>query len=72
MDELTDGRRARLAVSVDADAGESLVVRLGGDLDLPGVTDLTDEVDGLLARDAQPVLLDLADVAFCDSQVSRC
>jgi anti-anti-sigma factor len=63
MDELTNARQARIEV----DDGPPLVVRLGGELDLPGVTDLTAEVDGLLAREPQPVVLDLADVAFCDS-----
>ena len=67
MDELNNEPRARLEVATDPDGGADLVVRLGGDLDLAGTNDLTTEVDALLARAPQPVLLDLADVEFCDS-----
>jgi anti-anti-sigma factor len=66
MDELSKGRTARLAVSSEADGG-FLVVRLGGELDLAGVTELAAQIDELLAREPQPLLLDLSDVSFCDS-----
>ena len=67
MDELTERPRARLEVSTDPDGGPDLVVRLGGDLDLAGLGDIQTPVDALLARDRQPVQLDLADVDFLDS-----
>lgn len=47
--------------------GGGLRVRLGGDLDLAGLTDVDPQIQALLRRDPQPVLLDLADVAFLDS-----
>jgi anti-sigma B factor antagonist len=67
MDELIDGPRATLQVSAEPDGGPPLLLRFAGDLDLAGVSDLTGEVDALLAQPPQPVLLDLADVVFCDS-----
>jgi anti-anti-sigma factor len=67
MDELTEMPRARLAVSTDPADGPNLVVRLAGNLDLAGLTDITEQVEELLARDPQPLVVDLADVAFIDS-----
>jgi anti-sigma B factor antagonist len=67
MGGLTHGPRARLAVAVEADGDTPLTVRLGGDLDLAGVSDVSVEVQELLAREPQLLVLDLADVAFCDS-----
>jgi anti-sigma B factor antagonist len=66
VDELRNGRRARLTVSPETDDG-FLVVRLGGELDVAGVTDLAAEIEELIGREPQPVLLDLAEVSFCDS-----
>ena len=67
MDELTDRPRALLEVATDLGGGPGLLVCLGGDLDLAGLGDIAAGVDALLARDRQPVLLDLADVEFLDS-----
>jgi anti-anti-sigma factor len=66
MDEVTATPRARLSVADDAGAG-GLVASLGGELDLAGVTDIATQVDQLLARDGQPLVLDLADLRFLDS-----
>jgi anti-sigma B factor antagonist len=66
MDELRKQRRGRLAVSPDTEAGP-LVILLGGELDLAGVTDVDAQIEELLTREPQPVLLDLTDVSFCDS-----
>lgn len=67
MDELSNEPRARLEVATDPDGGADLLVRLGGELDLAGISDLSAQIDALLARKPQPVQLDLADVKFCDS-----
>ena len=67
MDELSHPPRARLEIDDDRDSAPELMVRLGGDLDLAGITDIAAAVEELLARQPQPVLLDLAEVDFCDS-----
>lgn len=67
MEELRNEPRARMEVATDAGDGADLLVRLGGDLDLAGISDLSAQIDALLARRPQPVQLDLAGVEFCDS-----
>lgn len=68
MDELTDRPRTSLQIGTDDRADPpGLLLRFAGDLDLPGTTDLAADVEHLLTRPAQPVVLDLAGVGFCDS-----
>ena len=67
MDELSDPPRARLEVGDALDGGTEMLVRLGGDLDVAGTTDIAAAVEELLARRPQPVVFDLAGVDFCDS-----
>ena len=62
---LGDRSRARLAVSDTDDGGVS--ARLGGELDLLGVSELGRELDDLLSRSPQPLELDLAELTFLDS-----
>ena len=62
---MTEGPRATLAAAPDADGG--LVVRLGGELDLASLPDVTAALDDLLARPSQPVLLELGELDFLDS-----
>lgn len=66
MEELAREPRARLEVATVSDGGQ-LRVRLAGDLDLAGLSDLAPQVEALLLRGPQPVLLDLDDVDFLDS-----
>lgn len=65
MGGLADRSRARLAVTATPDGG--LCVRLGGELDLVGVSELGRELDDLLSRSPQSLDLDLADLTFLDS-----
>lgn len=65
MDEVA-GPRARLDVPADADGGR-LLVRLGGELDLASLPDVQPGLDRLLSLEAQPVCVDVADLAFLDS-----
>jgi anti-sigma B factor antagonist len=68
MDEVTDRPRTRLDVGASDDPGApALLLRFAGDLDLPGATDVAGDVERLLQVPAQQVLLDLAEVGFCDS-----
>jgi anti-sigma B factor antagonist len=57
-----------LSVSVQRATGEA-VVALAGEIDMSTVQRLSKTVSDLLANDPPPrVVLDLADVTFCDSQ----
>ncbi|WP_173086486.1 STAS domain-containing protein [Phytohabitans rumicis] len=44
-----------------------MVVSLRGELDLDTAAQLRSAVDGLLARDATRIVVDLAGLSFCDS-----
>jgi anti-sigma B factor antagonist len=66
MDEVVATPRARLRVFPDADSG-GLVAVLGGELDLAGVGDVAAPLGELMAREPQPLVVDLADVRFLDS-----
>ena len=48
-------------------AGDGVVVGLGGELDIAGLPAIEAELEALLARAAQPVVLDLAELGFLDS-----
>ena len=52
-------------VSTAPDGG--LCIRLAGELDLASLPDVETELNGLLAREPGPLLLDLADLTFLDS-----
>ena len=64
MDQLADEPRARLSVAADA---ERVRVRLAGELDIASLAELQPELDALLRRPRQPLLLDLAELRFMDS-----
>lgn len=64
MDGVADQPRARLAV---ADDDGSLRARLAGELDLASLPDIRPALDELLARNPQPLRIDLTDLAFLDS-----
>jgi anti-sigma B factor antagonist len=66
MDELTGGRRARLSVTSAPD-GSGLQVDLDGELDIASLPEVAAQLDALLAREPQPVHLDLAGLQFLDS-----
>jgi anti-sigma B factor antagonist len=63
--DLTDGRRAGLAVSSDPAGG--LVAELAGELDLASLPDVAAPLDELLARPPQQLLLELRELQFLDS-----
>lgn len=65
MDAVAGRPRARLTVG--AEPGGRLRVRLGGELDLASLPDVRPELDALLAREEQPVLVDLEQLEFVDS-----
>lgn len=65
MDEVADQPLAGLSVMTDTDGG--LCVRLVGELDIASVSDVQPDLDGLLTREPQPVLLDLGELRFMDS-----
>ena len=65
MGGLTERPRARLSVITTPDGG--LCLRLGGELDLVTVSELSRQVDDLLAGTPQPIELDLSDMTFLDS-----
>lgn len=65
MGEMTPGR-ARLHVAPQ-DGGDGLLVGLSGELDIAGLPAIEQDLEALLARPAQPVLLDLAGLGFIDS-----
>jgi anti-anti-sigma factor len=64
MDQLADEPRARLSVADDADR---VRVRLAGELDIASLAALQPDLDALLRRPRQPLLLDLAELEFMDS-----
>jgi anti-sigma B factor antagonist len=66
MDEVVATPRAQLRVAPDPDSG-GLVAVLGGELDVAGVADVAAPLADLLAREAQPLVLDLAGLRFLDS-----
>ncbi|WP_369131689.1 STAS domain-containing protein [Modestobacter sp. I12A-02662] len=66
MDRLTETPRATLTVTADPDRS-ALVVGLAGELDIASLPDVAPQLDTLLAREAQPVHLDLAGLQFMDS-----
>jgi anti-anti-sigma factor len=66
VDEVAAGPRARLDVPA-ADDGRTLLVRVGGELDLASLPDVQPELDRLLGLPPQPVRIDVAELAFLDS-----
>jgi anti-sigma B factor antagonist len=66
MDELTAVPRAQLTVTTGP-AGGALLVTLTGELDIASLPDVAPQLEALLARDPQPVHLDLAELEFLDS-----
>jgi len=62
---VTDGPRATL--SVVEEPGGRLCLRLGGELDIASLPDIEDGVPALLAREPQPLLIDLPALTFMDS-----
>jgi anti-sigma B factor antagonist len=66
MDEQSSPPRARLSL-VDGADGSGLVVRLAGELDLATVGELAAPLADLLAREPQPIVLDLDGLDFMDS-----
>ena len=64
MDELTG--RARLTVT-DRPDDAGLVAAFAGELDIAGLPEVTAPLDDLLARDPQPLRLDLTELEFLDS-----
>jgi anti-sigma B factor antagonist len=56
------------AVTVAEDRrGDVVVLRLTGELDMAGAPDLLARITGLVEAGATRVLLDLAELTFCDS-----
>jgi anti-sigma B factor antagonist len=66
MEGLTEAPRARLTVTADPHRG-ALLVGLEGELDIASLPDVAAQLDALLAREPQPVHLDLAGLQFMDS-----
>jgi anti-sigma B factor antagonist len=66
MDQLSGTPRARLTVTTGPD-GSGLRVGLDGELDIASLPDVAAPLDALLAREPQPVHLDLAGLQFLDS-----
>lgn len=66
MDEQNVAPRARLTLDDRAD-GAGLVVRLAGELDLATVGELAAPLKDLLAREPQPLVLELDELTFADS-----
>jgi len=64
MDELTG--RARLSVT-DRSDGAGLLAAFAGELDIAGLAQVAGPLDDLLARDRQPLRLDLSGLHFLDS-----
>ena len=59
-------RRARLSVE-ERDDGAGLIAAFAGELDIASLAEVTPQLEELLARDPQPVCLDLAELDFLDS-----
>jgi anti-anti-sigma factor len=66
MDELTAAPRAWLTLGAGPDGGR-LHVGLAGELDIASLPDVAPQMDALLARDPQPVQVDLEGLEFLDS-----
>ena len=66
MDEQNGTPRARLTLDDHAD-GAGLVVRLAGELDLATVGELAAPLKDLMAREPQPLVLELDELTFADS-----
>jgi anti-anti-sigma factor len=66
MDEQNGAARARLTLAGGTD-DPGLVVRLAGELDLATVGQLAAPLKDLLAREQQPVVLELDELEFMDS-----
>lgn len=66
MDEQSRRQHARLTVRQPAD-GEGVTLALGGELDIAGVTELERPLAEVMAREPQPLQLDLSELAFLDS-----
>jgi anti-sigma B factor antagonist len=64
MDQLADQPRARVSV---VDVEDRLSVGLAGELDIASLAEVQADLDALLRRPRQPLLLDLADLEFMDS-----
>ena len=66
MDEIADQSRARLEVTAEPDEN-GLAARLGGELDVAGVSDIQPDLDRLLGQPQQPLRIDARELAFLDS-----
>ena len=65
MDEIA-GRTPAWLSEVAGPDGE-LCISIGGELDIASLPDVEDELNELLTREPQPLVLDLADLNFLDS-----
>jgi anti-sigma B factor antagonist len=66
-DKLTNVDRPELSISVQRTPGEA-VVKLAGEIDMLTSTRLANTVNEILVEPPGRIVLDLADVTFCDSQ----
>jgi anti-anti-sigma factor len=66
MDEQAEHPHARLTVREPAGGG-AMTLALGGELDIAGVAELERALAEVLAREPQPLQLDLSELAFLDS-----
>ena len=66
MDELSNRPAARLRVTTDPGDGR-LTVEFAGELDIAGLADVEGPLAELLAREPQPVVIDLGGLQFLDS-----
>ncbi len=64
MDELVP--RARMTTTPDS-ANGGLVVALAGELDMAGLDEVGPQLEDLLGREPQPVVIDLGALRFLDS-----
>lgn len=62
---MTEQPRAQLKVTDEPGGG--VCVHLSGELDIASLPDVEGELNGLLEREPQPLLLDLADLDVLDS-----
>jgi anti-sigma B factor antagonist len=72
MDDQDGPRRAQLTLADEGSGafggnGAGLVVRLSGELDLATVAELAAPLKDLLAREPQPLILELGELQFMDS-----
>jgi anti-anti-sigma factor len=66
-DKLTNVDRPELSISVQRTPGEA-VVKLAGEIDMLTSTRLANTVNEILVEPPGRIVLDLAEVTFCDSQ----